>query len=1045
VTGLEYSAWHYAPDAFPRLVSRPDGRFDLHLVVGTWSRVSIGETVTVRWNVRGRASVQVTVPAQDVTVLDDEFEQRLRLADAAPVTGPHPRAVAPYRLALARRSRGNRYAEAVIRGLPALSEIEYTIEVDPAVGRQRRLGPYSVLFSAPRFRGEDMIGGRSGGLVDGDPAWIGHVRRERGYTHVRIDLDDIPADGGAVLPLRLRIGGQWFEADPALVTHNVRGRLPLVDWTADTVTLTAADPERLPVVVEVGGRRVSEADAGGRGRSRLLIAHFCIQAINDLLEEPFSGPGGVYTPPRTYMQVTMSDELGVYSSRPGAERINPGGYRDGLTMHRRYGVPYLLAVNGGVLVLAQHDCPDDLARMCQDVQEGLLHPAIAGYGSHRIPYYSAEANVRDITACVDAITTYLRPADAPQVFYPDQRLYRQGPATVPALRTPPVRYVVLDSATGFADNVATIEPGANAAGRDLGSAMLWTDRRSGAHLLFIDTILKDQALGANLDPNEPAPWKPPLAVRRRFMRLALDPHLRDHNLLTYGDDFEKVCNNGWFEPVPDMREKWAALLGWVAAHRTWLQVVTPADLDPDIDSVGEIDVVTSIDATLDPGGLRSVDLEGRPFHYDTWQKRWADTPAWWIGGTLGEITGIVETALRRWPADARDQLHETAWLAFLMAQHENAWNMQALEGDDPNRKQTGDPEEFTIVEGLQVRNALVWLKASLWARWARSSRAGTAAGDDPLAAAIESLPGRVGPDLLRDALRWDADPNPTLVLYNLDALVIIDRNGGRVTHAFVMREGVPRTVSGTFKSYQYRNPAGVECDGYVVQNTVWTPNHRYIGADPDHLTQRHVDWTYTRPVRNSDPVSVTVRRVVPDNFNAYTCTADPASNTIWCVHKGGNAPDEVTEEEFITLLKADGAARRAGAEGTVWHADVEFAKTFQLKGTTLDVAYTGVASGHLVDNEFCVDLYSGVRDGHVLTRHHDEKERSMTLAMPGGGAAVRLGRGCVFTDASQAETLAEAARDGRTAEFLTLHRVLTDAIQLRATDPDFEYTIELRA
>ena len=52
---------------------------------------------------------------------------------------------------------------------------------------------------------------------------------------------------------------------------------------------------------------------------------------------------------------------------------------------------------------------------------------------------------------------------------------------------------------------------------------------------------------------------------------------------------------------------------------------------------------------------------------------------------------------------------------------------------------------------------------------------------------------------------------------------------------------MPRTVSGTFKSYQYRDPAGVECDGHVLQNTVWTPNHRYLGSDVDLLTRRTVD------------------------------------------------------------------------------------------------------------------------------------------------------------------------------------------------------------
>ena len=370
------------------------------------------------------------MPTADVTPVDAEFAARLRTVDDAPVTGPRPLAVTPYRLALARR--GNRYAEAVVRGVAEGAAVRYTVDVRPTSGAPVTLGPYSVVAAVPEFTPGDVVGGRFGDLVDAGPAWVGHVRRGDGLTHVRVDLDDIPADGS--LPVRVRIGGTWLSADYLTAPSNPDGRLPLLDWAADTVTFSGPDPDGAPVEFDVGGRRVAEADAGGPGRARLLIAHFCIQAINDLLEEPFDG----YVPPRTYMQVTMADEDGPYSSRPGAERINPGGYRDGLTMHRRFGVPYHLALNGGVLVLTAHDCPDDLAALRADLDAGLMHPAIAGYGSHRIPYYSAEANVRDITAGVEAITTYLgASARPPDVFYPDQRLYRQRPATVAALQHRP--------------------------------------------------------------------------------------------------------------------------------------------------------------------------------------------------------------------------------------------------------------------------------------------------------------------------------------------------------------------------------------------------------------------------------------------------------------------------------------------------------------------------------------------------------------------------------------------------------------------------------
>ena len=428
MAGPDYSAWHYAPDAPVRLTRGPDGRVDLHILVGAWSAAPTGETVTVRWQVTD--GVEAVVPAADVTPVDAEFADRLRTVDDAPVTGPRPLAVAPYRLALARR--GNRYVEAVVRGVAEGATVRYTVDVRPTSGAPITLGPYSVVAAVPEFAPADVVGGRFGDLVDAGPAWVGHVRRGDGVTHVRVDLDDIPADGP--LPVRVRIGGTWLSADYLTAPSNPGGRLPLLDWAADTVTFSGPDPDGAPVEFDVGGRRVAEADAGGPGRARLLIAHFCIQAINDLLEEPFGG----YVPPRTYMQVTMADEDGRYSSRPGAERINPGGYRDGLTMHRRFGVPYHLALNGGVLVLTAHDCPDDLAAMRADLDAGLMHPAIAGYGSHRIPYYSAEANVRDITAGVEAITTYLGASPGrPTCSTPTSGSTGSGPPPSRRCRPPP--------------------------------------------------------------------------------------------------------------------------------------------------------------------------------------------------------------------------------------------------------------------------------------------------------------------------------------------------------------------------------------------------------------------------------------------------------------------------------------------------------------------------------------------------------------------------------------------------------------------------------
>jgi hypothetical protein len=61
-----------------------------------------------------------------------------------------------------------------------------------------------------------------------------------------------------------------------------------------------------------------------------------------------------------------------------------------------------------------------------------------------------------------------------------------------------------------------------------------------------------------------------------------------------------------------------------------------------------------------------------------------------------------------------------------------------------------------------------------------------------------------------------------------------------------------------------------------------------------------------------------------------------------------------------------------------------------------------------------------------------------------GASRLSLGPGCELTPASRAETVAQAAAQGLATEFLTLHRVLTEAVQVRATAPDFSYAVELR-
>ena len=209
------------------------------------------------------------------------------------------------------------------------------------------------------------------------------------------------------------------------------------------------------------------------------------------------------------------------------------------------------------------------------------------------------------------------------------------------------------------------------------------------------------------------------------------------------------------------------------------------------------------------------------------------------------------------------------------------------------------------------------------------------------------------------------------------------------------------------------------------------------------LGRRSVAWTYARPVRTDDAGTATVDRIVPDNFNAYTCGV--VDDGVRCAYDRGWAPGATTEGELVDLWKRDGLARRTGTtDRMTWHENTAFAKTFTLDGTRLRVEYTGVTPGHVVDNELCVDLWAGAHEGGLLTRAADDT--GVTVAMAGVGAArLSVGAGCELTTASRAETIEQAAAQGVASEFLTLHRVLTEAVQVRATAPDFRYTVEVRA
>jgi len=307
--------------------------------------------------------------------------------------------------------------------------------------------------------------------------------------------------------------------------------------------------------------------------------------------------------------------------------------------------------------------------------------------------------------------------------------------------------------------------------------------------------------------------------------------------------------------------------------------------------------------------------------------------------------------------------------------------------------------------------------------------------------------GAVAPDVGADnpgcdPVHWDADPMPTTIICNRQVLLVFDQNGGCLSHVFVIRDGVPRAVSGTFKSYQYRDADGINCDGPVLQNTVWTPNHRYIGSTPAlPKGYRTVDWQDNRPGETIETL------LLPNNFDAHELTAQ-TQDSVTFTYRPTQTPepaDRIEQKTYQDLLARDGEARRTGnGETVVWHGyPVAFTKTFTLQGTTLRVVFDGVSPGLVIDSEFCVDLLDGALGGALLTR---EPSAEGIVIRGSTGGAIRIGTpaGGHFTEASLLSTVLDAGANGDLgSDFLALHRVLTDAVRIEADSPHVEYEIEL--
>ncbi|MFP5283244.1 MAG: hypothetical protein ACLGIF_07320, partial [Actinomycetes bacterium] len=774
----------------------------------------------------------------------------------------------------------------------------------------------------------------------------------------------------------------------------------------------------------------------------------------------------------------FADEKAAFSSRPNTpENGVPDGYRYSLVAQRAYEVPTTWAFNAGVLALLRHGLPAEEWQLLADsVARGLVRPANAGFGAHRPPYYARETNVQEIVRCDEMIRSYFpRRRYEAVTYFPDQRIFKGLPdaevGAYASLRDEHgLRFLVADRSTAGTDDRLLF--GINRPTREDGN-YLWREERTGLELVLIEDQLRDQMLTAPEWETSRGQLGP--GVKRLLMKAVRRRAGDVPKLFVNGDDADHYCGDGWFDGQDiHYHRTYLSALCWVR-HHPWVDAGTTED--PDFaaryrsakpEQARRLRLTDAICPSVDPGGISTVDPAGNRRHFDTWYQWWAETRSAWLDLSLRSLSDRLEDALLRWPAEYRNDMWDLAWMAFLAGTHESMWSKQPVTPQMNTDPRTWEPEDFVVSESIQLRNAWVYLNAALWQKWAEDSGGAdpgptfvlapeTTDPDDPRAEAgpLRALllaAGSADPYWWGDAapgaqrgIYFDADCLPTYVLYNRQVLVVLDQNGGAVTHVFFRTAEDPAvSVSGTFKTHQFvtLEPKEIPCDGHRIQNTVSTPNHRYLAGDV----------VQTRPGMGSftDPrVSEPLPTWIPNQFDRYTCSVE-AGDTVGCVydHTEDTPSHPVAQEEFIDWCRRDGQALRAGRTGIVWHPGASFSKTIRLEGTRIHVAYRGVRPEHEVSNEFALDFGAAVREGAGQTKEVGEG----TLTLSGHrGRQVRISAlaGCDFTEAARLPAMPTGDPEpvDLAAAYGELHRVMTANLRIRCTGEaetnDFGYVIDL--
>jgi hypothetical protein len=279
---------------------------------------------------------------------------------------PDPKRIRPY-LEMARvfKTRPERhhpaYYEAVLRGIPVGARLRYRIKVTsqsrtpdviPSQAGDDDEHWFSVYVVTPTFGIEDIVYcvPRDQSVPDVNLVYWKPDPDRPDLLHLRFDFVDLQRalcdfelklernDGADRCPDRLLDTWMFDGADPATAFRHPLSQtwrlslLPVIHQQFDYVTLTLADTDLEPFKsVWWRGDRIADRRDGKLTPKeppkinpvRLMFIHYANQALNDMFEAPNKN----YSPPRTYIQTTMRDDLGTYSSRPTSNETGIGdGY-----------------------------------------------------------------------------------------------------------------------------------------------------------------------------------------------------------------------------------------------------------------------------------------------------------------------------------------------------------------------------------------------------------------------------------------------------------------------------------------------------------------------------------------------------------------------------------------------------------------------------------------------------------------------------------------------------------------------------------------------